>query len=1386
MSEITLQEYQEMVRQQGQALLDIIQSVALGDLDVQVEVPEGVEILSDLAIGLEMMIDDLRDLLAEQERTRQQLQAALDEVLAIQQRYLRREWTDYLQPPEEIKGYIHSAEREGPTDDAWLPAMSTAVQRAETVLQRKEDGGVTLAVPIQLYGQIIGVIGFDRPDGQPWSRQEIATVESIVEQVGWALENQRLFDQEQQAHRQLRLRVNEMTCLNDIGRKIDERPPVDEFLEWVAQRIPAAMQFPDLALAAIRLGDDTYGDAQAFNLPRQIVQNFRVGEQPGQVCIAYREERDFLDEESALLGDIARRVGGYLENVRLLEETRTALNETQTLFRIARGLAQAQSQQEMFELVLTECLGALGLPQGGVMTLDPGGQYGILQALMQEGRLVEAGMRIPIADNLPTIRALETKEPVVVRDAYTDELTAQSRDLVDQLGYRSLLLVPIIVRGEAIGLLGADSVDEIHEFTEREIDLVRAAADQLGIAIEHQRLLEETRAALAEAQALHKAGERIAQASTVEEVAEAVTLEAGRLGVPLARFILAEPWGERRPTSFRVIAAWNKEEQTAKINPPGTVLPAGATSFLADLLLGRRSASPIYTLDGSDLPPIIRRFLASAKMRAVHYMPIRLAEQPVGIIALAQTRLEAFDERTVNYLRTLLIQVAFAVENRRLFEQTRQTLADTEALYQTGRLVNAAQSVDEVLDALLDYTLRLDVDRCLITLLEEPDAAPAERVVVVQAVWDRAGQEERFRGNRFTTEHFPAIGVLKPDQSLIVTDMATEEKIDEQTRATFRRLGVGAAAIIPISVGERLLGWFLAETIGRPRTFAAREIEALQSLIGQAAVAIQSIRHLQEAQARAEELTVLNELGQALAVRQDVTSIVENLYTYTSRLMELTSFYVALYDEQQDVVSFPLYIERGERHDVPSRQGAAGLTEYVIRTKEPLLLTDNVEQRLKEKGIQSIGAMAQSWLGVPILLGDRVLGMIAVQSYETPRLYGERQRDLLMAAASHAAIAIENSYLFAEAQERAHREQILRETVTTINASDDLIAGLPAITRHLRRLYPIDILSLTLYTPGEAEYTLFALDVEAGGEHFVQEGARLPLNNTAPGWVITHNKVWLDTDLPHHQRFREDAQLIAEGVKSRVILPLRVGSQVIGTLNLGSGRPAAFHEDDLPPLHQIADQMALALERARLLEETRTALAEAEEAHRAYLRKSWQEHLQQQEMLARSGFLYDRAQEEPSAGLVAVPDLWRPEMEKAVHSGAPAVVREEDEEAERVALAIPIRVRGQTIGVLGVEAPDAERRWTEDDLALVEAVSDQLGQTLESARLFADAQRRAERERLIGEITARIRASTDMRDIVRTTATELGRTLGTARVLVRVGLTETQEEADRSPAHRQE
>jgi hypothetical protein len=160
MRETALEEYKQLVEEQGQALLDVVQSVALGDLDVEVEVPEGVDVLSDLAIGLEMMIDDIREMLAELERARaeseqrvaertKELAATLERVQATQRRYLRQEWEDYLIASKGDRDYFLSESAEGPIAEAWLPAMTDAVQHVDTVT---DSDGLDPGRPDQLAG----------------------------------------------------------------------------------------------------------------------------------------------------------------------------------------------------------------------------------------------------------------------------------------------------------------------------------------------------------------------------------------------------------------------------------------------------------------------------------------------------------------------------------------------------------------------------------------------------------------------------------------------------------------------------------------------------------------------------------------------------------------------------------------------------------------------------------------------------------------------------------------------------------------------------------------------------------------------------------------------------------------------------------------------------------------------------------------------------------------------------------------------------------------------------------------------------------------------------------------------------------------------------------
>jgi len=154
------------------------------------------------------------------------------------------------------------------------------------------------------------------------------------------------------------------------------------------------------------------------------------------------------------------------------------------------------------------------------------------------------------------------------------------------------------------------------------------------------------------------------------------------------------------------------------------------------------------------------------------------------------------------------------------------------------------------------------------------------------------------------------------------------------------------------------------------------------------------------------------------------------------------------------------------------------------------------------------------------------------------------------------------------------------------------------------------------------------------------QGIRVPLEGTGAGWVIARAEPWLDADMRLRRSFAEDDRLTSQGIVSRVILPLQSGERVVGAYTLGSQVVGAFTEEVVLVLDQIADQMALVLERVRLMAETRAALAETEAVYRRYLAKEWGS------FLGSAGGRAAAYTDSP-AGLASTPEYRRPRSNRS-------------------------------------------------------------------------------------------------------------------------------------------
>jgi GAF domain-containing protein len=299
------------------------------------------------------------------------------------------------------------------------------------------------------------------------------------------------------------------------------------------------------------------------------------------------------------------------------------------------------------------------------------------------------------------------------------------------------------------------------------------------------------------------------------------------------------------------------------------------------------------------------------------------------------------------------------------------------------------------------------------------------------------------------------------------------------------------------------------------------------------------------------------------------------------------------------------------------------------------------------------------------------------------------------------------------------------------------------------------------------EFAVLQAANSEGGRRMLARGHKLRVGQTGiVGHVANRGQPRIAVDVGMDAVFFDNPDLPL--TRSEMAVPLKVRGRVIGVLDVQSQQAAAFTEDDAGLLGILSDQVAIAIDNARLFAETRQALDEVQSVHRQYLRQEWG-RLAVERGRPGSGFRYS------GDGSVAPAALDLPEADQALETGELVVYAvgasgREPAEAGRAAAAVPIKLRGQVIGVIDLvrsgagEVPD----WSDDELTLAQAVADQVGLALENARLLEETLRRVQRERTVAEVTDHLYRASDTRSVLQIAAEELRRITGSARAVVRL------------------
>lgn len=390
------------------------------------------------------------------------------------------------------------------------------------------------------------------------------------------------------------------------------------------------------------------------------------------------------------------------------------------------------------------------------------------------------------------------------------------------------------------------------------------------------------------------------------------------------------------------------------------------------------------------------------------------------------------------------------------------------------------------------------------------------------------------------------------------------------------------------------------------------------------------------------------------------------------------------------------------------------------------------------------------------LLLRSVLGRIAGETARarlSARALAESNRQL---EASRSALETQTHILERRARYLQASAVVAREAAAAVGDLPRLLADVAKVIGEQFTFYHVGLFLIH----EDGEWATLQAASSRGGDQLIAQGHRVQINERCVVCLAARQgRFCLARGLETDEIAIQVLALLPD-TRSELALPLRVGGTIIGVLDVHSAQVNAFTDEDVTTLQALADQIALAINSARLFQQVQKSLEAERQAFGELSREAWQNLLRAQ---ADLGYLSD------DEGVRPVADHLEPQMEAALQTGAYVF-----DALQPDSLVIPIRVRDQVIGVVDGRKPDGSV-WTAQEIELLEAMTDQLNVALEGARLYRETQRRAAREQLVGDVTGRIRETLDMQVVLRTAASEIRQALGLQRLVVRLGTPDETE-----------
>ena len=566
-----------------------------------------------------------------------------------------------------------------------------------------------------------------------------------------------------------------------------------------------------------------------------------------------------------------------------------------------------------------------------------------------------------------------------------------------------------------------------------------------------------------------------------------------------------------------------------------------------------------------------------------------------------------------------------------------------------------------------------------------------------------------------------------------------------------------------------------------------------------------------ELQRRIDEAAITYAIGAAIALNLKPDEILWLIYAQTGRVLDFSVFSLALYDEERDQLQYDLFVDGGKRVDRFSQKVGDEEVEpasWVVRTRRSLLIGDwTVEQdNWPGADTRTVGEDVRSWLAVPLVAQERVIGIMSIQSRE-PHAYDESHQRLLYAIADQAAVAIENARLHAQTQQELAERTTLNELARAISSTLDLDVVLDTVMAETIRATGAERGCLLLRDPATGELVFRAA---RNLDERVIDSEPFEISRTVAERVATEGVPVLTVNAKEDPRFGRRTSVIAYGLRSILCVPLIAKGETIGAIYVDNRlKVGQFTERNLEFLTNIATQAAMAIRNAQLFEAERKRAVQLETIREVSQRivsiLVLDELLAQVVELIRERFGYYHVHiflVEPEAGYAELRAGTSAEGKAGRGSGVrirlnaegiiswvaghgePLLVNDVEKVPSfqfdhlladtRAELAVPLRVGDRVLGVLDVQS-DRVNAFDRSDLFVLQALGDQVAVAIENARLFNETQQRLAEVSTLYTVAQQTTTSLDLNEVLENIVSIIKRVLACRGCCIFLVDQETQE-----------